>query len=271
MRGSPLAAIAVTALLVTAGCTGLPETGETQPSADAFPEASAVDESVFDAHSEALANTSFTLTVERIENESAPAPEQDFRYSEERSRFLVEPGAAQYLVHTTATGDGSLVVNGTTYSDGTTAYRLSREDGERDVSTLETVPPVFDESRGQYLWQYWFGSDTASFEHAAVNATFEREGVETVRGVPVMRYEAAGVDALSETRLWGDGASEQFEAFSATLLLDEDGVVRQFEYEFVFAVTESGPRRVAATYSLSDVGTTDVEEPEWMANATAES
>jgi hypothetical protein len=271
MRRSPLAAIAVVALLVVAGCTGLPGTGANQPSADAFPEASAVDESVFDTHAEALANTSFTLTVERTETESNPRAEANVTSSNETSRFLVDPGAAAYLVHTNATGQTAPVVNGSIYANGTATYRLTRGDDGTDVSTLDRTVPVFDESRDQYLWRYWFGRDAGRLEHVAINATFQREGVETFRGVPVMRYEATGVDALSETRLWDEDASEQYEAFSATLLLDEDGVVRHFEYELVFAEVESGPQRIGVSYTLTDVGSTEVERPAWVANATAES
>lgn len=269
VRASPFSAIAIAALLVVAGCTGLPGAGETQASPDEFPKASAIDQSVFDTHRTALANTSFTLTVERIENESDPLAEQNFTYSDERSRFLVDPGASQYLVHANSTGEGSVVVNGSTYSNGRTAYRLSRENDEMDVSSLDYTLPVFNESRDQYLWQFWFGQDTGSFERAVIDATFQREGIETFRGVPVMRYEATGVDALSGTRLWSENASEQYETFSATLLLDEDGVIRQFEYELDFSGTEVGPRRIAVSYALTDVGSTDVEKPAWVANATA--
>lgn len=271
MRRSTLAAVALAALLVVAGCTGLPGAGDDQPSPDDFPEASAIDQSVFDTHASALENTSFTLTIERSEAESDPLAEQNVTYRNETSRILVEPTASQYLAHYTYSGESSLLRNGSIYSNGSEAYWLSYVDGGTDVSTVPT-PSVFDESRDQYLWQYWFDSDVARLQHAAIDADFERRGIETFRGDPVMRYEATGVDALSETVLWDENASEQFEAFSATLLLDDDGVVRHFEYELVFSATDSAPRRErAVSYTLTDVGSTDVEKPEWVANATTAS
>ncbi|ESP89723.1 hypothetical protein K933_02011 [Candidatus Halobonum tyrrellensis G22] len=100
---------------------------------------------------------------------------------------------------------------------------------------------------------------------AAIDATYQREGVETYQGVPVMRYEATGVDALPN---WAGGGnpSSYFEEFSATLLLDEDGVIRHYEYEFIWA--DYHTRRMTETYTLSDVGSTTVQKPDWVANTT---
>jgi hypothetical protein len=269
MRRSPLPAIAIAALLVLAGCSGLPGAGETQPSPEEFPEASAVDESVVETHSEALANTSFTLTIERSENESSPTKAQNVTTIDERTRFLVDPSGPQYLVHTNVTGQTALLVNGSIYANDTATYRLSRGDDGTTVSRLDTTMPVFDDSRDQYLWAYWFGQDTGRVERGVLNATFQREGIETFDGVPVMRYEASGVEALSGTYFTSGNTSDRFEGFSATLLLDEDGVVRHFAYEFQFAPVDSGPQRIAASYTVTDVGSTDVERPAWVANATA--
>ena len=80
MRTSPLSAIAVVALLVFAGCAGLPSTSENQPSPDEFPNASAIDQSVFDRHAAAMGNTSFTSTVEETRKDRVQIPsENDFR------------------------------------------------------------------------------------------------------------------------------------------------------------------------------------------------
>jgi hypothetical protein len=54
-----------------------------------------------------------------------------------------------------------------------------------------------------------------------------------------------------------------------TLLLDTDGVIRSYQYTFVKPPERSNRVRFSRTYSLSDVGSTDVEKPDWVANATA--
>jgi hypothetical protein len=65
----------------------------------------------------------------------------------------------------------------------------------------------------------------------------------------------------------GGNASSWYENFSATLLLDENGVIRYYEYEFVWA--DYHTRRLTETYALSDVGSTDVQRPDWVANTTS--
>lgn len=270
MRTSPLSVIGVVALLAFAGCAGLPSTGESGPSSDVspadFPNAPAIDQSVFDRHATELANTSFTLSAESNRTDRVLIPsEKDFRHTNGTSRFLVEPDVSQYLYHT----DGGLPGNGTVYSNGSTEYLLSRESGETTVRK-SYFTPVFNESSEQYLWGGWFGNNSGDrLPAAAIDATYRREGVETFQGVPVMRYEATGVDALADSWAGGENASSWYEEFSATLLLDEDGVIRHFEYEFVWV--DYHTRRISHSYTLSDVGSTDVEKPGWAANATAES
>lgn len=272
MRASPLSVIVVVALLVFAGCTGLPGTGENQPSPDAspadFPKASAINQSVFDTHTTALANTSFTLTIERTRKESNPTAETNFTYQNTTSRFLVEPGVSQHLVHTTGSGNW-LGSNRSIYSNGRTVYVLYWESNQTQVLDVAFVP-VFNESDDKYLWSGFFDNDSGNrLEHATIDATFQREGVETFQAVPVMRYETTDDAALPDWWAGGENASSRYEEFSATILIDEDGVIRHYQYEIIFPVFDYRPRRIAVAYTLSDVGSTDVEKPDWMANATA--
>ncbi len=270
MRMSPLSAIAVVALLVFAGCTGLPGADENSSpdaspdvSPDEFPNASAIDQSVFDSHATVMANTSFTLSTEKNRTDRVLHPsEKDVRHMNDTSRFLAEPSNSQYLLDTTGYFSG----NGSTYSNGSAEYVLF----EDDRTTVRKLSPasVFNESSDRYLWRGLFSNDSMrQLDHAAIDATYEREGVETFQGVPVMRYEATGVDALSDSWAGGENASSWYEEFSATLLLDEDGVIRHYEYEFVWA--ESTTQRITQSYTLSDVGNTDVEKPDWAEDATA--
>ncbi|MFQ3295830.1 MAG: hypothetical protein ACI8VE_002920 [Natrialbaceae archaeon] len=105
-------------------------------------------------------------------------------------------------------------------------YVLSWESNQTKMLDVGFVP-VFNESGDQYLWRAWFGNDSRNwFEHAAIDATFQREGIETFQGVPVMRYETTDDAALPDWWAGGENASSRYEEFSATLLLDEDGVIR---------------------------------------------
>lgn len=262
MRASPLSAIAVVALLVLAGCVGLPGAGGNGPSPDEFPNASDIDPSVFDTHATELANTSFTLSTERNRTDRNPPPvEKNFTYMNDTSRILAEPGASQYLVHSTGYFSGNV----TTYSNGSTEYMLF-EDNRTTVRELSPVS-VFNESGDQYLWRGWFNNDSENqLGSAAIDATYQREGVETFQGVPVMRYEVTGIDTLPDWWV-GENASSHIEEFSATLLLDEDGIIRHYEYEFVWV--DSPTQRITQAYTLSNVGSTDVQKPDWVANAAS--
>ena len=268
MRASPLSAVAVVALLVLAGCSGLPGAGGGDPSPDVspdeFPNASAIDQSVFERHAAAMGDTNFTLaTVRNRTDRVLRSSEDDFRHMNDTGRMLAEPGDSQYLLHTTGYFSG----NGSTYSNGSAAFVFSRENDWTEVRDLSPVS-VFNESSDRYLWSGLFDNDTGpGHDFAAIDATYEREGVETFQGVPVMRYEATGVDALADSWAADENASSWYEEFSATVLVDRNGVIRHYEYEFVWA--DYNTRRVTQSYTLSDVGSTDVEKPDWAKNATA--
>ncbi|WP_123537998.1 DUF7537 family lipoprotein [Halosimplex salinum] len=269
MRASLLSATAVVALLVLAGCTGPLGTDGNEPTPDAspadFPNASAIDQSVFDTHATAMADTSFALVIEKNRTDRSPTSEEKFRHMNDTTRYLVEPGASQYLSHS----EGYFSGNVTHYSNGSATYRMWQEGDELTVKP-DTHYLIFDESSEYYLWRGWFDNGSgASYDHGAIDATYEREGVETFQGVPVMRYEATGADALSGPWAGSENASWSYENFSATLLLDEDGVIRYYRYTFVRSPEHVSHVRFSRTYTLSDVGSTDVEKPDWATNVTA--
>ncbi|ELZ22513.1 hypothetical protein C475_18413 [Halosimplex carlsbadense 2-9-1] len=219
---------------------------------------------MFDTHAAAMGNTSFTLTTEMVQKDRVPwNDEKNFSYKNETAQYLAEPSDSQYLVHTT----GYFSVNGSTYSNGSTVYVLAQENNETTV----TVQPVFitsvlNESGENYLWRGGLLGD--EYDSGAINATYERKGIEMFQGVPVMRYEATGPDALTGGWAPSENASWNYETFSATLLLDEDGIVRHYQYKFVRPPELLDNVRYSRTYTLSDVGTTNVEKPDWAMNAT---
>ena len=270
MHASRWSTIVVVALLVLAGCNGSSGPAEGGPSPDVdpskFPAASAINQSVFDRHAALLANASFTMVVDRAQKQRAPYEDDNFTYHNSTTRYLVEPATSQYLSRVngwTISGLGG-PEGDTVYSNGSTAYAMV---GENSKSTVKVIKyPIFNESSESYLWRGWFDSDRGDgYPFVAINATYEREGVETFQGVPVMRYEATGVDALPD-RIGNGNASSVFEDFSATLLIDADGVIRYYQYEFVYV--DYHTPRVVRTYAVSEVGSTDVQKPDWVSNAT---
>lgn len=266
MRTSVPSTVAVIALLLVAGCAGL-----TGPSPDEFPAASSVGGSTFDTHATALGNTSFTLTAERIQKDRNIGPQEgNYTYRNGSATYFVEQSDSQYI----AEFSGYFVGENVTvqiYSNGSYAYEYW--DVDNDI-TPRPYPsngdyPLFDESSDEYLWDGWFDPDDDTvLTEFAINATYEREGIETFQGTDVMRYEASGVAALPEVSDQTNN-SEYFESFSATLLIDSDGVIRYYEYDFRYINYHT--KRLARSYTVSELGSTTVETLSWMANTTAES
>lgn len=99
---------------------------------------------------------------------------------------------------------------------------------------------------------------------------FSRVGTETFDGVTVTRYE------LTERPAWiGAGqapdAEIQWSEFSFEVLIDEDGLVRQETWSGT-GTDDDGVTHTFEFYSaVTDVGSTTVEEPEWVSTAEAES
>lgn len=97
--------VAVVALVVLSGSAGLAGSGDDKPSAEEYPEASAIDQSVFDTHAARLAITSFTVTSETIEQCRDPLATGNLTYFNSSRRGLVEPGVSQSLSLPNGTSD----------------------------------------------------------------------------------------------------------------------------------------------------------------------
>lgn len=84
-------------------------------------------------------------------------------------------------------------------------------------------------------------------------------------GEPMARYRATGLENASA--VFGQGvATENVTAFSATLFVDGDGVVRRIEYSATIDRGDS-TRTVDATVAVTAVGETTVERPDWVDKA----
>jgi len=276
MRAGPLETSLLAALLVLSGCAALPGADDGGPSPEEFPNASAINESVYDRHAAVLATTNFTATFEAADRrEILVANGTAFRWLNSTERVFVEPGASQYLYQRNGTLDtpGTHFVE-SVYSNGSGGYVLKREDNESTVTTANMK--TFNESGDFYLWQGWKefiptsdGLYFISEEGVPENITFERKGIETFEGLDVMRYEANGADALPDSIRSRDPYTHT--RFSATILLDADGVIRYYEVEVDTLFEERGPHNRTLAITVTDVGSTDVETPDWAANATADS
>ena len=272
MKLSPLPVIAVAVLLTLSGCAGLSPTDDSGASPDEFPDASAINESVYERHAAVLTNTSFTVTFETTRKTPDPRPGHagNFTWLNSSQRVLVDPVGSQYRSQPNGTIDylGAANVQGV-YSNGTRTYWLLNEGNESTVRTGKSRL-VFNESSDYYLWRGWAEFNRLSLYHYITeNVTFERRGIETFDGVEVMRYQVNGADAL--TGRLRDPGSYNYTDFSVTLLLDADGVIRYYRAEVDIERDEQGFDRMenrTLVSSVTDVGRTGVEKPDWVSNAS---
>lgn len=260
MRASPLSVIAVVALLVLAGCAGAPNASENQTSPDTppdvspdeFPSASEITPSVFATHATEMGNTSFTLATQRNRTDRNPVLDANFSYYNSSRTALFDTNDSQFLER---------MPGGELYSDGESQYMYSRVNNwTENQGPIHPTSP-YNRSGENYLWSGILTANTPpETDTIAINATYERKDAEWFHGTAVMRYEATGVEALPE---WGSGT---YQNFSATLLLDENGVIRHYHYTFERPPADYLRRlRVERSYTITDIGTTSVEKPDWVA------
>lgn len=96
---------------------------------------------------------------------------------------------------------------------------------------------------------------------------FAAAGTETYDGVSVTRYERTDRPAWVATQ----GADDEFRwtEFTYTVLVDENGLVRSEGWGGEGVDEDGVTQTMQFSYSLTDVGSTVVEEPDWTANARA--
>ncbi len=218
-----------------------------------------------DRHAALLANESFTVefeqSVARHDPEYASLLGGSSTWNGSR-RALVDPEAGQFLLDSRGEWPylGSLQ-NGSVYSNGTTTYVLKRTNTGSRV-TMDSDARRLNRSSEQYLWTGWQQRMfNEPYQYISDNTSYERLGMETFRDAKVMRYEAVGVDAL-------DGRSPAMTDFSATLLVDADGVIRRYRVEIAWEA-DNETLNVTVAHTVTDVGNTDVERPDWTSNATS--
>mgnify|MGYP000067648145 CR=1 FL=1 len=230
-----LLAVSLAALLVVAGCAGTSGDSGDGDGGD-YPAADAVDESLIEDHSAALADTSFT---ERMVTETNQATITQVR--------KLDPGDDQYLLESTGFG------NSTTYTDGDQHYQRTVLEDQTQVSAVDSgVNTSVVGPSSQYLTAF-----------VSANVTYERDGSTTFDGDDVARYTAEGLDALSEEMRNDVGENTTLQSFSGSVLVDGDGVIRKVEVD-IETERDGQAQTASITVEVTDVGSTDVEEPDWV-------
>lgn len=266
----------VVLLIASAGCSGLfgSETGtgtsETSTSADAngpAPGSSGFDAGAIErGHFETLSDSSFTTslsfqlsTVRDGENRSVFI-NRTVAIDRESDRSLASGELVQASGDTLAT---------TTYTaDGTTAERRVLSRGEEEMTDYRSASPPYDGPVQPVNESSVI--DRSLLQSLGSDINWTSAGTETVDGDSVSRFEATGsnvtgfaADDAVSTTVSANGTTN---SASATVLVDEDGVVRAFQYR-VSTERDGQPVTVSLSLSVSQVDDTSVAEPDWLSNA----
>jgi len=93
---------------------------------------------------------------------------------------------------------------------------------------------------------------------------YTRVGTETFDGVEVTRYEASQL-----TDWYGNGYDDEVEwtEFTYVVLVDGDGLVRSEGWSATGVDAEDVAHTIEYSYSLTAIGSTAIDEPDWLAEA----
>lgn len=245
-------ALAVAALLVVAGCSGvspLPD-GDSGPQtttlADADPPyATPLDDSDLLADHAAVLREAGTFTVDTNWTVS------DSQRASYAYRNVVRARPSDGAVYTTQRP--APVVQVYQFGNGTSFLRLGGDDVqyERNPETTRAARDWTRQPVSQALTLF-------DFRHA---------GVDTRDGERVHVYRASGPGSLNATAaefMFGEGATTY--AANATLRVRESGLVTFVEFAYQVG-TEDRKQTVRATKRFTELGTTDVSPPAWVSTA----
>lgn len=241
-----LAALAVVALVVVAGCTG------GNPAADGSPEdplyESPLDaQTVTDAHVDALHDAgSFTIqsdaTRELVDENQSTETSSVVRGDVTSGAVFSRTESSQQTVELYASGNGTayqrfVVGNQTQYQD------VSGQAGNASQYAHNTVSSL-----------------VGMFE-------FSHTGTESTDDGTVHVYEAGSVDAVNTSSpAFAQVEASAIDEATATLRVRDDGVVVSAGYDVTITV-QNRTQRVDTTQQFTAVGDTDVAEPAWLDDA----
>lgn len=168
------------------------------------------------------------------------------------------------------------------YTAGNTTYERSTVGG---TEPIYEVTNHSEDSGGLFSVSPVNVTEAIGAVYVPVDAVeFRYVGEGSFEGTTVKRYEASGTDAVGSlaTLLGSGNATEAAEgsglvldavdaglqSFSATMLVDREGVVRLVEWELTLSDGDLGLRStIAVRHVVTDVGTATVEPPGWLDEA----
>jgi hypothetical protein len=141
------------------------------------------------------------------------------------------------------------------YTDGSTSYRKQTVQGETTYDQQEGPQQSFTGIRPVNTTAF-----TQNYTSIVDGFSWEQDGSGEVDGVAVTEYSLTGEPDKDVLNLPENATVEDA---SGALYIDSDGVLRQADIAYT-VTTERGTTSIDATTTLTDVGSTSVEEPGWL-------
>ncbi len=248
-----IAAVAVAALLVFAGCSA----GGTGGATTAPETTAAGDDPVYDSPldaqtvaqtHESVVRDAGTFTLVSTSNQTQGG--QSFGVE---SSTAVDLASGAYFSRQEARGQ---TVEQFGFGNGTAFQRVSTGSGQTQYMIPQQAPNT-SQLAGSQLESF---VGTFSFSHT---------GTETVDGTDTHVYEADGVEDLNQSAPgFASLDTENVTSMSAQVYVTSDGLVKQFGYSMTLS-TSNGEASVSTEQQYVDVGSTTVSEPAWLDEARA--
>lgn len=257
--------VAVAALAILAGCTGgngpgtaTPANNSTATPADgqSIEPVAELNASYLNNNTEAAvedggsytSETAYYLYVNTTRGES-----ESWTNSTQRVDFESDQGAREATQaflgdQPTTTTQNVYTANGTTYQRLNSSLGMSYDVQTGDGGTVRPVNLTSFQQNYTFL--------TSSF-------AYEANGTETVDGTTTVRYSSTN---LTDDSYFVSSEDATVSDASSTLYVDDDGVVRRASISYNVTAT-TGSSATDLTISLTDIGSTTVEEPDWIDDA----
>ena len=246
-----IAAVAVAALLVFAGCsagggggtTTAPESGAGDPVYDSPLDA----QTVAQAHESVVRDAgSFTLVSTSNQTQGSQSVSVE-------SSTAVDLASGAYFSWQEARGQ---TVEQYGFGNGTAFQRVSTGSGQPQYMVPQQGPNT-SQLAGSQLESF---VGTFSFSHT---------GTETIDGTDTHVYEASGVEDLNQSAPgFASLDTENLTSMTAQVHVTDDGLVKQFGYSMTLN-TSNGEASVTTNQQYVEVGSATVSEPAWLDEARA--
>jgi hypothetical protein len=157
------------------------------------------------------------------------------------------------------TGEDGGIAYESFFADGMT-YTKYGDGTESFYQVMPQQTTVFDNARDRALYDY------DEFEEA------QFVGTEQFDGVTVDRYEYSDPTVWRNygAGAWGADEDVTVTDFTVVVLVDKDGLARSTEWTVSGETDDGEPVSATWSYTLTDVGSTSVEDPDWLAEAKAQ-